>query len=104
MEVPAPKAGIVKSMKITEGGTVSEGDLLMQLEVLVDLLLQRHQQRHLLQLRRLRPLLKQLRLQQPRLQRVKRLIVKRWKRRTSLFMQALLYVPSPVNSVLIWRW
>ena len=33
MEVPAPKAGIVKSMKITEGGTVSEGDLLMQLEV-----------------------------------------------------------------------
>ncbi|MCV6609522.1 MAG: dihydrolipoyllysine-residue acetyltransferase [Amphritea sp.] len=33
MEVPAPKAGVVKSMKISEGGTVNEGDLLMQLEV-----------------------------------------------------------------------
>ncbi|WP_299199294.1 dihydrolipoyllysine-residue acetyltransferase [uncultured Amphritea sp.] len=33
MEVPAPKAGVVKSMKIKEGGTVNEGDLLMQLEV-----------------------------------------------------------------------
>ena len=33
MEVPAPKAGVVKSIKITEGGTVNEGDLLVQLEV-----------------------------------------------------------------------
>ncbi|WP_432472273.1 dihydrolipoyllysine-residue acetyltransferase [Amphritea sp. HPY] len=33
MEVPAPKGGVVKSMKITEGGQVNEGDLLMQLEV-----------------------------------------------------------------------
>ena len=33
MEVPAPKAGVVKSIKIVEGGTVNEGDLLVQLEV-----------------------------------------------------------------------
>ena len=33
MEVPAPKAGVVKSMKIAEGGTCNEGDLLMLLEV-----------------------------------------------------------------------
>ncbi len=33
MEVPAPKAGVVKSMKIKEGDQVNEGQLLMQLEV-----------------------------------------------------------------------
>ncbi|WP_286239741.1 pyruvate dehydrogenase complex dihydrolipoyllysine-residue acetyltransferase [Neptuniibacter halophilus] len=33
MEVPAPKAGVVISMKITEGSTVNEGDLLMDLQV-----------------------------------------------------------------------
>ncbi|BBB25443.1 pyruvate dehydrogenase complex dihydrolipoyllysine-residue acetyltransferase [Amphritea japonica] len=33
MEVPAPKAGVVKSMKIKDGDQVNEGQLLMQLEV-----------------------------------------------------------------------
>ncbi|MEH6576872.1 MAG: pyruvate dehydrogenase complex dihydrolipoyllysine-residue acetyltransferase [Amphritea sp.] len=33
MEVPAPKAGVVQSMKIQEGSQVNEGDLLMTLEV-----------------------------------------------------------------------
>ncbi|WP_415887079.1 dihydrolipoyllysine-residue acetyltransferase [Neptuniibacter sp. QD37_6] len=33
MEVPAPKAGTVVSMKINEGDTVNEGDLLLELEV-----------------------------------------------------------------------
>ena len=33
MEVPAPKGGVVVSMKINEGDTVNEGDLLMELEV-----------------------------------------------------------------------
>ncbi|WP_372598939.1 dihydrolipoyllysine-residue acetyltransferase [Amphritea sp.] len=33
MEVPAPKGGVVKSMKIKEGDQVNEGQLLMQLEV-----------------------------------------------------------------------
>ena len=33
MEVPAPKGGIVKSMKIKEGDKVNEGDLLLELEV-----------------------------------------------------------------------
>lgn len=33
MEVPAPKAGTVKSMKIKEGDQVNAGDLLMSLEV-----------------------------------------------------------------------
>ena len=33
MEVPAPKAGVVKSMKIKEGDKVNEGDLLLELEV-----------------------------------------------------------------------
>jgi len=33
MEVPAPKGGVVKSMKIKEGDKVNEGDLLLELEV-----------------------------------------------------------------------
>ena len=33
MEVPAPKGGVVVSIKINEGDTVNEGDLLMELEV-----------------------------------------------------------------------
>tara|TARA_R110002095_G_scaffold214609_2_gene207043 strand:- start:2327 stop:4294 length:1968 start_codon:yes stop_codon:yes gene_type:complete len=33
MEVPAPKGGVVKSVKIKEGDTVSEGDLILELEV-----------------------------------------------------------------------
>ncbi len=33
MEVPAPKAGVIKSMKIKEGDKVNEGDLLLELEV-----------------------------------------------------------------------
>jgi pyruvate dehydrogenase E2 component (dihydrolipoamide acetyltransferase) len=33
MEVPAPKGGVVKSISVTEGGTVSEGDLILELEV-----------------------------------------------------------------------
>ncbi|MCW8883958.1 MAG: dihydrolipoyllysine-residue acetyltransferase [Motiliproteus sp.] len=33
MEVPAPKGGVVKSVKINEGDTVSEGDLILDLEV-----------------------------------------------------------------------
>ena len=33
MEVPAPKGGIVKAVKINEGDTVSEGDLILDLEV-----------------------------------------------------------------------
>ncbi|WP_432696334.1 pyruvate dehydrogenase complex dihydrolipoyllysine-residue acetyltransferase [Marinobacterium sp. YM272] len=33
MEVPAPKAGVIKSMKISEGDKVNEGDLLLELEV-----------------------------------------------------------------------
>ena len=33
MEVPAPKAGVVVSMKISEGDSVNEGDLLLELEV-----------------------------------------------------------------------
>jgi pyruvate dehydrogenase E2 component (dihydrolipoamide acetyltransferase) len=33
MEVPAPKGGVVKSMKISEGDKVNEGDLLLELEV-----------------------------------------------------------------------
>ena len=33
MEVPAPKGGVIKSMKIKEGDKVSEGDLLLELEV-----------------------------------------------------------------------
>ncbi|WP_290703297.1 pyruvate dehydrogenase complex dihydrolipoyllysine-residue acetyltransferase [Amphritea sp.] len=33
MEVPAPKGGVVKSMKIKDGDQVNEGQLLMQLEV-----------------------------------------------------------------------
>ena len=33
MEVPAPKGGVVKSVKINEGDTVSEGDLILELEV-----------------------------------------------------------------------
>ena len=33
MEVPAPKGGVVKSMKIKEGDRVNEGDLLLELEV-----------------------------------------------------------------------
>ncbi|MCX4026121.1 dihydrolipoyllysine-residue acetyltransferase [Endozoicomonas sp. SM1973] len=32
MEVPAPKAGIVKSLKVKEGDTVSMGDLILELE------------------------------------------------------------------------
>ena len=30
MEVPAPKGGVVKSMKISEGDKVNEGDLLLE--------------------------------------------------------------------------
>lgn len=33
MEVPAPKGGVVKSMKIKEGDKVNEGDLLLELEI-----------------------------------------------------------------------
>ncbi|WP_151703977.1 dihydrolipoyllysine-residue acetyltransferase [Nitrincola alkalilacustris] len=33
MEVPAPKAGVIKSMSIKEGDKVNEGDLLLELEV-----------------------------------------------------------------------
>ena len=33
MEVPAPKGGVIKSMKISEGDKVNEGDLLLELEV-----------------------------------------------------------------------
>ena len=33
MEVPAPKAGVVKSIKIEEGSTCNEGDLILVLEV-----------------------------------------------------------------------
>lgn len=33
MEVPAPKGGVIKSMKIKEGDKVNEGDLLLELEV-----------------------------------------------------------------------
>ncbi|MEH6473109.1 MAG: dihydrolipoyllysine-residue acetyltransferase [Halopseudomonas sp.] len=33
MEVPAPKGGVVKSVKINEGDTASEGDLILELEV-----------------------------------------------------------------------
>ncbi|MEH6650483.1 MAG: dihydrolipoyllysine-residue acetyltransferase [Motiliproteus sp.] len=33
MEVPAPKGGLVKSVKINEGDTANEGDLILELEV-----------------------------------------------------------------------
>ncbi len=33
MEVPAPEGGVVKIVKISEGDTVSEGDLILELEV-----------------------------------------------------------------------
>ncbi len=33
MDVPAPAAGVIKEMKVAEGGTVSEGDLVLILEV-----------------------------------------------------------------------
>ena len=33
MEIPAPKAGVVKSLAVKEGDTVSEGDAILELEV-----------------------------------------------------------------------
>ncbi len=36
MEVPSPKAGVVKSVAVTEGATCNEGDLILSLEVVED--------------------------------------------------------------------